>query len=139
MSEPHGFAEEKVKTVNVRLYQFATDENGEPFDTENYATVKKTIGIVGKNILLENQLISTKEHADLIASWLANHYANNVSYSVNYRGEPRLEAGDIIKMESTVVKDLQVEIGQHTLQFNGGFSGSLSMRKAMKVIQTREA
>ena len=139
MSEPHGFAEEKVKTVNVRLYQFATDENGEPFDTENYATVKKTIGIVGKNILLENQLISTKEHADLIASWLANHYANNVSYSVNYRGEPRLEAGDIIKMESTVIKDLQVEIEQHTLQFDGGFSGSLSMRKAMKVIRTREA
>ena len=139
MSEPHGFAEEKVKTVNVKLYQYTTDENGVPVDTENYVTVKKTIGIVGKNILLENQLISTKEHADLIASWLANHYANNVSYSVNYRGEPRLEAGDIIKMESTVIKDLQVEIEQHTLQFDGGFSGSLSMRKAMKVIRTREA
>lgn len=137
MSEPHGFAEEKVKSVNVRVYQFAEDENGEPYDTENYEIVKRTIGIVGKNILLENQLISTMEHAQLIASWLANHYSNNVTYSVNYRGEPRLEAGDIIKMESTVLKDLQVEIEQHNIQFDGGFSGSLTMRKAMKVIQTR--
>lgn len=136
-SEPHGYVEEKIKTVNVRLFHFELDENGVPYDTKEDIIVKKTINANGKNILLENQLISQYEHAHQIAAWLANYYANNISYDVDYRGEPRIEAGDIIKMENEYLKDLHIAIYGHSLNFNGGISGSISAKRALKAIQTR--
>ena len=43
-----------------------------------------------------------------------------------------LEAADIIFMESDIVKSLQVEVETHKLNFNGAFSGSLQLRRAMR-------
>lgn len=134
---PHGYAEEKVKSVNVRVYQFEISEEGEPYETGLQTIVKNTIGLSGKNILLENQLISTISHAEQVASWLANHYSNNITYDVDYRGEPRIEAGDIIQMDSDFINDLHVSVENHTLNFNGGFSGNLIMRRALKTIKAR--
>ena len=56
---------------------------------------------------------------------------------MDYRGEPRIEAGDIIKMENEYLKDLHIAIYGHSLNFNGGISGSISAKRALKAIQTR--
>ena len=135
LEKPHGFAEEKTKSVSVKIFTFENDDNGKVQEVKDDVFVKKVLNIAGKNKICENQLVSTQEHALLLAEWLGNFYANNISYDVNYRGEPRLSAGDIIKMESDVINGLQVEVVSQSLQFDGTFSGSLELRKALRMVK----
>lgn len=132
--EPTGYRERKTKSIDVRIFSYENDEDGYPvqLESEEYKTVY--VGEVGEKKLLENPLIHTEEHALLVGEWVGNYYANNVSYSVSYRGEPRINASDIIYMESDVLDNLQVEIAKSVLNFNGAFSGSLELRRALKMI-----
>ena len=100
---------------------------------EDSVYVKQNVSNAGEVKYCENPLVSTEEHAKLIAEWLGNYYANNISYDVDYRGDPIIESADIIYMESEKVSNLQVEIERQKLTFNGAFSGSLSLRRAMRV------
>lgn len=129
---PYGYAERKTKEVFVKIYTFQNGEDNTPQVVEDNIYLKKSINNSGEIRYCENQLISTEEHARTVAEWLSNYYANNISYDVQYRGDPVLEAADIIFMESDIVKSLQVEVETHKLNFNGAFSGSLQLRRAMR-------
>nr|DAM96691.1 MAG TPA: hypothetical protein [Bacteriophage sp.] len=129
---PYGYAERKTKDVFVKIYTFQNGEDNTPQVVEDNVYLKKSINNSGEIRYCENQLISTKDHARTVAEWLGNYYANNISYDVQYRGDPVLEAADIIFMESDIVNSLQVEVETHKLNFNGAFSGSLQLRRAMR-------
>lgn len=133
LDNPQGYAETTTKDVYVKIFTFEEDEEGKVKEVEDDVYYKQSVSIKGENKYCENQLIATKEHAQLIAEWLSNYYANNKSYDVSYRGSPELDAADIIFMESEAVSNLQVEIETHKLSFNGAFSGNLSMRRAMRM------
>lgn len=133
MKNPYGYAEKKIKDLFVKIYTYENDNDGEPKEVEDSVYVKQNISNAGEVKYCENPLISTEEHAKLIAEWLGNYYANNISYDVDYRGDPIIESADIIYMESEKVSNLQVEIERQKLTFNGAFSGSLSLRRAMRV------
>lgn len=130
--KPYGYAERKTKDVYVKIYTFQNGEDNTPQVVEDNIYLKKAINNTGEIRYCENQLISTEEHARTVAEWLGNYYANNISYDVQYRGDPVLEAADIIFMESDIVNSLQVEVETHKLNFNGAFSGSLQLRRAMR-------
>ena len=72
----------------------------------------------------------------MLAEWVGNYYANNVTYDVEYRGEPRINATDIIYMENENEENqyIQAEITNHTLNFDGAFSGSLGLRRAIRIM-----
>lgn len=127
---PTGFKEKRVKELMVKIYSYQLDEDGEIEEVEDSVFFTKNINKIGETKVLLNPLISTEEHASMIAEWIGNHYANNVLYDVSYRGDPRLNATDIIRMESEILDNLQVEITSHNLSFNGAFSGSMSLRRA---------
>ena len=129
---PYGYAERKTKDVFVKIYTFQNGEDNTPQVVEDNVYLKKSINNSGEIRYCENQLISTEDHARTVAEWLGNYYANNISYDVQYRGDPVLEAADIIFMESDIVNSLQVEVETHKLSFNGAFSGSLQLRRAMR-------
>ena len=129
---PYGYADKKIKDIYVKLYTFNENTSGEPEEVKDSVYVKQEINNAGEVKYCQNQLISTASHAKLIAEWLKNYYANNISYDVEYRGDPVIESADIIFMESDIVNNLQVEVEKHTLSFNGAFSGSLQLRKAMR-------
>lgn len=129
---PYGYAERKTKDVFVKIYTFQNGEDNTPQVVEDNVYLKKSINNSGEIRYCENQLISTEDHARTVAEWLGNYYANNISYDVQYRGDPVLEAADIIFMESDIVNNLQVEVETHKLSFNGAFSGSLQLRRAMR-------
>ena len=129
---PYGYAERKTKDVFVKIYTFQNGEDNTPQVVEDNVYLKKAINNTGEIRYCENQLISTEDHARTVAEWLGNYYANNISYDVQYRGDPVLEAADIIFMESDIVNSLQVEVETHKLNFNGAFSGSLQLRRAMR-------
>lgn len=129
---PYGYAERKTKEVFVKIYTFQNGEDNTPQVVEDNVYLKKSINNSGEIRYCENQLISTEDHARTVAEWLGNYYANNISYDVQYRGDPVLAAADIIFMESDIVNSLQVEVETHKLNFNGAFSGSLQLRRAMR-------
>lgn len=134
LENPIGYKEKRVKEVKVKIYTFQNNEEGEPEEVEDSVFFTKTIGEVGETKTLNNSLISTEAHAELVAEWIGNYYANNISYDVKYRGEPRLSASDIIHMESEKKNNLQVEVTSHKLSFNGTFSGELELRRALKMM-----
>lgn len=132
MESPYGYAEKKTKNVLVKIYSFENDENGEPKEVEDSVYLKRNVNNAGEAKYCENQLISNEAHARMIAEWLGNYYANNISYEVKYRGDPTLDAADIIYMESAVVNNLQVEVEKNKIEFNGSFSGNVDLRRAMR-------
>lgn len=129
---PYRYAERKTKDVFVKIYTFQNGEDNTPQVVEDNVYLKKSINNSGEIRYCENQLISTEDHARTVAEWLGNYYANNISYDVQYRGDPVLEAADIIFMESDIVNSLQVEVEKHKLNFNGAFNGTLQLRRAMR-------
>ena len=134
LENPVGYKERRVKTVNVRVFSFVEDEDGKAVEVEDEVFVSRSINPVGDIKSLENQLVGTAEHAEILAEWMGNYYANNISYEVKYRGEPRLMAGDIVHMESEKKSNVQVEVESHKLSYNGAFSGSLELRRALKMM-----
>ena len=135
MSKPTGYREKAVKFVKCKIYTYTTDEKGNPKEVEDNVFFTKKINEVGDTKTIQNPLISTQGHAELLCNWIGNYYYNNVSYDVDYRGEPRINATDIIHMDSDVLNNLQVEISNHSLKFNGGaLSGRLELRRALKMI-----
>lgn len=132
LESPYGYAEKKTKDVLVKIFTFENDEKGEPKEVEDSVYLKRNVNNAGEVKYCENQLISTEAHARMIAEWLGNYYANNISYDVEYRGDPTLDAADIIYMESEIVDNLQVEVEKNKLSFNGAFSGNLELRRAMR-------
>ena len=134
LENPIGFKEKRVKSVKVKIFTFENDENGEPKEIDDSVFATKQLNAVGDIKTLNNPLVSTEEHALLLAEWIGNYYANNISYDVKFRGEPRIKGADIIHMESDKKSNLQVEITKAKLSFNGTFSGSLEMRRALKMM-----
>lgn len=132
VSQPTGYKEKRTKEVRCKVFSYTTDENGTPKEVEDNVYVTKTLGNVGEIKTIQNPLVGTQAHAALLAEWIGNYYSNNVSYSVDYRGDPRNNAADIIHMESDVFDNLQVEIEKHSLKFGGAFSGSMELRRASK-------
>ena len=135
MTNPIGYKERRVKSVKCKVFTYQNDVEGKYLLLEDSVFAEKSINPVGETKTIQNPLISTMEHAELVAEWIGNYYANNVSYDVDYRGEPRINATDIIRMDSDVLSSLQVEIEKHDLRFNGGYlSGSLELRRALRLV-----
>lgn len=133
MENPIGYKERRVKSVKVKIFTYQ-DVNGEPQEVEDNVFVERVVHAVGENKILQNPLVSTQEHATLLAEWLGNYYGNNISYDLKYRGEPRVNAGDIIHMESEKKSNLQVEVTSNDISFNGAFSGRVELRRALKMM-----
>lgn len=134
ISKPHGYQEKRVKEVKVKIYTYHNDDQGIPLLDEDEVYYTKTLNPVGVTKVVQNPLISSEEMAENIAGWIGNYYENNATYDVNFRGDPRLQAADIIHMESDALNNLQVEIHKNELTFNGSWSGVLELRKALKLI-----
>lgn len=134
MKFPVGYKETRTKLLIVKIFSYQNDEKGNPKEIEDEVFAERIIGAVGVTKTLQNPLISTEEHAQLLAEWIGNYYANNVYYTVKYRGEPRVMSTDIIHAYSDVKNNMQVEVTQNDISFNGTFSGNMEYRRALKMM-----
>ena len=126
-----GTKETEIKDVRVKRFSYQLDENNKPVEVKDDVWYTHTINPTGQHIEVKNPLISSQTMAQNLAEWLGVHYDNNYTYEVDYRGEPRLNATDIIKVEDDYMNNLQTEITKSTLKFDGGYSGTLEMRRAV--------
>lgn len=135
LENPIGYKERRTKSVKVKIFTYQENEDGEPEEVEDSVYVEQIVHAVGETKTLQNPLVSTEEHATLLAEWLGNYYGNNISYDVRYRGEPRVIASDVIHMASDKKSNLQVEVVSNNISFNGAFSGTFELRRALKMME----
>lgn len=110
-------------------HEFVVDGKAYVVTSKLYSKVINTTGTVEE---WGNPLISDEGLAQLQADWLGNYFANDIEYDIAYRGEPRLDAGDIVFLENKYVEGLQIQMYEHKLNFNGGaLSGTIKARRAV--------
>lgn len=94
---------------------------------EKYVT--KTLHNRGKTVKWENPLISDVDMANDLAAWLAEYYSANIEYEYSTRGNPEIDATDIVYQENDFVDDMKVTIYRHTIGFKQAFSGQVTARR----------
>ena len=94
---------------------------------EQYAI--KSLNNRGKTIKWENPLMSDIAMATDLAEWLGEYYASGIEYEYDTRGNPELDANDIIYQENEFHKDMKVTVYRQTLGFNQSFSGKVTARR----------
>lgn len=94
----------------------------------------KAINPTGTIESWENPLISSAVHAADIADWVAEYLAADREYDLAYRGDPRIDANDLLYLENKYTDNLMVRAYSHSLNFNGGaLSGSIKARRVADV------
>lgn len=89
----------------------------------------KQLNPTGKTEEWGNPLISSTDHAKDIADWVGSYLRSDRVYDISYRGEPRIDANDIMYLENKYVPDLLLRVYEHTLRFNGALSGTIKARR----------
>lgn len=94
---------------------------------EKYATV--SLNARGKTVKWKNPLISNTTIANELAAWLADYYTAGIEYEYDTRGNPELDATDIVYQENEFHDDMRVNIYRHTVNFKQAFSGRVTARR----------
>lgn len=94
---------------------------------ERYAV--KTLHSRGKTVKWENPLISDMAMATDLAEWLGEYYTAGIEYEYNTRGNPEIDANDIVYQENEFHEGMKVTIYRQTLNFNQSFSGKVTARR----------
>lgn len=131
-----GFRDSKIKNVLVKIYSYENNEDNEPQEIQDDVYYSYNVNTSGQNVRITNPLIDSEQLAEQVAEWLGFYYSNNVFYTLDYRGDPRLNASDLVYLESNVLNNLQAEIESHKLTFDGTLQGSLELRRAIRVTNT---
>lgn len=102
--------------------------NGKKFNQSNTYSVAK-ISNYGVEKDWSNPLISDKELCDKVCKWVADYYNPGIDYSIDYRGEPALDAGDTIYQENRDGKMVKTVAESVSLTYDGTVSGTLETRR----------
>lgn len=94
---------------------------------EKYATV--SLNARGKTVKWKNPLISNTTMANELAAWLADYYTAGIEYEYDTRGNPELDATDIVYQENEFHAGMRVNIYRHTVNFKQAFSGRVTARR----------
>lgn len=94
---------------------------------EKYATV--SLNARGKTVKWKNPLISNTAMANELATWLADYYTAGIEYEYDTRGNPELDATDIVYQENEFHDGMRVNIYRHTVNFKQAFSGRVTARR----------
>lgn len=94
---------------------------------EKYATV--SLNARGKTVKWKNPLISNTTMANELAAWLADYYTTGIEYEYDTRGNPELDATDIVYQENEFHDGMRVNIYRHTVNFKQAFSGRVTARR----------
>lgn len=95
--------------------------------TEQYAV--SSLNNRGKTVKWENPLISDMTIATDLAQWLADYYSAGIEYEYDTRGNPEIDANDIVYQENEFRSEMKVNVYRQTLNFAQAFSGKVTARR----------
>ena len=101
------------------------------------ARVSRQLHPTGSLEQWENPLVSDVVHAADLADWIGDYLRSDRDYDLEYRGEPRIDANDIVFLENKYVPDLVLRVYDHVLNFNGALSGTMKARRDMSYVGAR--
>lgn len=120
----------KFKKSTSEKEEFTYKVSGKKYTIDIFQE-KSIYNAHGEEILWNNPLISNIEHAKDVKDWIATHFLGDVEYEISWRGDPRIDAGDLIYLELKNRDTALTKIYQNTLNFNGAWSSVLKARKAV--------
>lgn len=82
----------------------------------------------GEDIEWDNPLISTESLAKELEMWLASYYLGRVTYEIDWRGDPRVDANDLFYYELKDGREQMIRVYENSLSFNGAWSGKMKAR-----------
>lgn len=120
----------KLKKSTSAKEEFTYKVSGKKYTIDIFQE-KSIYNAHGEEMLWNNPLISNIEHAKDVKDWIATHFLGDVEYEISWRGDPRIDAGDLIYLELKNRDTALTKIYQNTLNFNGAWSSVLKARKAV--------
>ena len=105
--------------LDVQAYQYRIIER----------QVVKTLHTRGKTVTWKNPLISDMTMANDLADWLKEYYLAGIEYEYDTRGNPELDATDIIYQENEFRTGMKVNIHRTITKFQQAFSGVVMARR----------
>lgn len=82
----------------------------------------------GETDIEENPLITSDEMADALAAHVIQYLQMRNTYDMEYRGNPELETGDVIGLETMYTKEMDTLILTDEITFNGSLRGKLKVK-----------
>lgn len=101
---------------------FALKISGKPLETFS-REITVLVGEVGEEIQIDNPLITSEEHARLVAEWVKDTLMKRQTVKFSWRADPRLDAGDIVENQDTYNTNT-VLMTKVDYAYNGAFKGS---------------
>lgn len=89
----------------------------------------ESIAATGEPITVSNPVISSKENAKQVGSWSAAVLSKRNILKGSYRADPRLDALDIISVESKYSNNFVAAVTDITYTYNGAFKGEYTCRE----------
>ena len=96
--------------------------SGQPLKvTESVVTI--TNGNTGEVQTVKNSLINSLNHATAVGNWVKDRVAKRKALSSEWRSDPRLDVGDIVKVKNDFGEE-NIRVTSLTYNFNGAFNGT---------------
>ena len=96
--------------------------------TESTVVVSYPVASSGETDTEENPLISSDEMSDALAAHVKTYLQMRNTYDADYRGNPELEVGDIIGLQTLYTDEMDALILVDEITFNGSLSGKLKVK-----------
>ena len=109
-----------IKQVNVKVYQYAIGEKGVESTTTEFAAV---VGTTGETITIDNPLVTDRNRASAIATWVGTHLGHRMTLDSSWRADVRLDALDIVTNKNNYNTN-NVRMTDVEFRFNGAFRGT---------------
>lgn len=104
-------------TITVSIQEWASSDK----------SVSAKLNDVGESITWKNPVVTSESLASLVCNVLKTYYNRLIIYEYDYRGNPELECGDVIIQENDFIENMEVQIIEHEIKFNGAFSGHMKV------------
>lgn len=87
------------------------------------------LNAAGKEIPFDNPLISSATHAKEVGQWVGEYYAAGNEYEFDFRGDPAIEANDLMYFQSMYKENLMVRVEDISTEYSGSIKGQITARR----------
>ena len=95
---------------------------------ENSVVVSYPVALTGEVDKEENPLITNDSMCLALANHVKNYLQMRNTYDADYRGNPEMEVGDIIGLQTRYTNEMDALILVDEITFNGSLSGKLKVK-----------
>lgn len=96
--------------------------------SENSVVISYPVGLGGEIDKEENPLITNDEMCLALADHVAKYLQMQNTYDCSYRGNPEMEVGDIISLQTAYTSGMDALILVDEINFNGSLSGKMKVK-----------